>query len=41
MVFYIVIMGIAKLSAFMMQIRHDLRNTGGPLQGTVCLLEGI
>ena len=41
MVFYTIIMGIIELSAFLTQIGQDLRRTGGPLQGTVCLLEGI
>ena len=41
MVFYIVIMGITKLSVFLTRIGQDLRKTGGPLRGTVCLLEGI
>ena len=41
MVFYAVIMGITELSVFLTQIGQDLRRTGGPLQGTVCLLEGI
>ena len=41
MVFYIVIMGITELIAFLMQIGQDLRKTEGPLLGTVCLLEGI
>ena len=41
MVFYIVIMGITELIAFLMQIGQDLRKTEGPLSGTVCLLEGI
>ena len=41
MVFYIVIMGITELSAFLIHIRQDLRKTEGPLQGNVCLLEGI
>ena len=41
MVFYIVIMGITELSAFFTQIRQDLRKIGGPLRGTMCLLEGI
>ena len=41
MVFYTIFMGIIELSAFMTQIGHDLRNIRGPLQGTVCLLEGI
>ena len=41
MVFYIVIMGIIKLSVSRMLIGQDLRRTGGPLQGTMCLLERI
>ena len=41
MVFYTAIMGITELSAFLMQIGQDLRRTRGPLQGIVCLLEGI
>ena len=41
MVFYIVIMGIIELSAFLTQIGQDLRRTGGPFRGIVCLLEGI
>ena len=41
MVFYTIIMGITELSAFLTQIRHDLRKTRGPLRGTVCLLEEI
>ena len=41
MIFYIVIMGIVELSAFLTLIGQDLRRLGGPLQGTVCLLEGI
>ena len=41
MVFYTVIMGITKLSAFLMKIGQDLRRTRGLLWGTVCLLEGI
>ena len=41
MVFYIGIMGITKLSAFLKQIGQDLRQTGGPFRGTVCLLVGI
>ena len=41
MVFYTVIMGIIDLSVSWMLIRQDLRRTGGPFQGTVCLLEGI
>ena len=36
MVFYTVIMGITKFSAF----PTHLRRTGGPLRGTMCLLEG-
>ena len=41
MVFYTVIMSITEFSAFLTQIGQDLRKIGGPLQGTVCLLEGI
>ena len=41
MVFYIVIIGITELSAFLMQIGQDLRKTKGPLRGIMCLLEGI
>ena len=41
MVFYIVIMGITGLSAFLTKIRQDLRRIGDPLRGTVCLVEGI
>ena len=41
MVFYTVIMGIIDLSISQMLIRQDLRKTGGPLQFTVSLLEGI
>ena len=41
MVLYTVIMGITNLSVSRMLIGQDLRRTGGPLQGTVCLLEGI
>ena len=41
MVFYTVIMGIIDLSVSWMLIRQDLRRSGDPLQGTVCLLEGI
>ena len=41
MIFYTVTMDITKLSAFLTQIRQDLRRTGGPFQGTVCLFEGI
>ena len=41
LVFYTIIMGITYLSVFLMQIEQDLRKTGGPLRGTVCLLEGI
>ena len=40
MVFYTVIMGIIDLSVSRMLI-GQLRRTGGPLRGTVCLLEGI
>ena len=41
MVFYTIIMGIIDLSVSLMLIGQDLRRTRGPLQGTVCLLEGI
>ena len=41
MVFYIVILGIIDLSVSLMLIGRDLRRTGGPLRGTVCLLEGF
>ena len=41
MVFYIVIMGITKLSAFLTQIGQDLRKARGPLRGIICLLERI
>ena len=41
MVFYTVIIGITELSDFLTQIGEDLRKTKSPLQGTVCLLEGI
>ena len=41
MVFYTVIIGILDLSVSQMLIRQDLRRTGGPLQVTVSLLEGI
>ena len=41
MVFYIIIMGIIKLSVLRMLIGQDLRRKGGPLQVTVSLLEGI
>ena len=41
MVFYIVIMGIIDLGVSRMLIEQDLRRTGGPLQVTVSLLEGI
>ena len=41
MVFYTVIMGMIYLSVSQMLIERDLRRTGGPLWGTVCLLEGI
>ena len=41
MVFYTVIMSIIDLSVSRMLIRQDLRRKEGPLQGTVCLLEGI
>ena len=41
MVFYTVIMAIIDLSVSWMLIGQDLRRTGGPLQGTMCLLEGI
>ena len=42
MEFYIIIMGIIDLSVSRMLIGQDLRRrTRGPLQGTMCLLEGI
>ena len=41
MVFYTVIIGIIDLSVSRMLIGLDLRRTGGPLQGTMCLSEGI
>ena len=41
MVFYTIFMGIIDLSVSRMQIGQDLRKTKGPLQVTVCLLEGI
>ena len=41
MVFYKVIMGIIDLSVSRMLIGQYLRWTGGPLQVTVSLLEGI
>ena len=41
MVFYTIIMSITELNVFLTHIRQDLRRTGGPLRGTVCLLEGI
>ena len=41
MVFYTVIKSITELSVFLKQIGQYLRRTGGPLRGTVCLLEGI
>ena len=41
MVFYTLIMGITEFSVFLMPIRQDLRRTGGPFWGTVCLLQGI
>ena len=41
MVFYTVIMDIIDLSVSRMLIEQDLRRTGGPLQVTVSLLEGI
>ena len=41
MVFYTVIMGIIDFSVSLMLIKQDLRRTGGPLRGTLCLLEGI
>ena len=41
MVFHTIIMGIIDLSVSQMLIRQDLRRTGGPLQVTVSLLEGI
>ena len=41
MVFYTVIMGIIDLSVSRMLIGQYQRRTGGPLRGTVYLLEGI
>ena len=41
MVFYTVIMSIIDLSVSRFSIRQYLRRTGGPLQLTVSLLEGI
>ena len=41
MVFYTIIMGIIDLSVSQMQIGQGLRRTGGPLQVTVTLLEGL
>ena len=41
MIFYTVIIGIIDLSVSQMLIGQDLRRTGGPLRGTMCLLEGI
>ena len=41
MVFYTVIVSIIDLSVSRMLIGQDLRKTGGPLQATVSLLEGI
>ena len=41
MVFYTVIMSIIDLSVSQILTRQDLRRTRGPLQGTMCLLEGI
>ena len=41
MVFYTVIIGIINLSVSQMLIGQNLRRLGGPLWGTVCLLEGI
>ena len=41
MVFYTIIMDIINLSVSQMLIRQDLRRIRGPLQGTVCLFEGI
>ena len=41
MVFYTVIMGIIDSSVSQMLIGQDRRRTGGPLQVTVSLLEGI
>ena len=41
MVFYTVIMGIIDLSVSRMMIGQDIRKTGGPLQVTVSLFEGI
>ena len=39
--FLTVIIGITESSAFLTQIGQDLRKIGGPLRGTMCLLEGI
>ena len=41
MVLYTIIMGIIDLSVSRMLIGQDLRRTGGSLQGTMYLLEGI
>ena len=41
MVFYIVIMDITELNAFLTRIGQDLKKIGGPLRGIVYLLEGI
>ena len=41
MVFFTVIMGIIDLSVSRMLIGQDLKRTGGPLQVTMSLLEGI
>ena len=41
MIFYTVIMDIIDLSVSRMLIEQDLKRTGGPLQGTLCLLEEI
>ena len=38
---YTTIMGIIDLSVSQMLIGQDLRRTGGPLWGTLCLLKGI
>ena len=41
MVVYTVIMDIIDLSVSRKLMGWDLRRTGGPLRGTVCLLKGI
>ena len=41
MIFYTVIMDIIDLTVSRMLIGQDLRRTGGPLKGIMCLLEGI